>query len=624
MAHTTKCGDVLPANGNNKRRSSYSEATPEAQEIEDRNADYIASTDSVSSHHSNSVVTNGDGMHSDSNLNISDKEGAAALTADAYVYVNSNARTKTNYHYKKRKPFAASSSPSSSSSSSISSSYCSSTKHNQLSLGHAIATNSSSSSLCTASSCASSSSLLLMSSGGRKSERDEKRMEQRMKSAVIANHGAPPIKVNGLKYTGSNAVPMGMAGCGQMMEHTQLETDFFRHSPALTSYHHSAYYYQSNMINNMNGFALNTSTMAFDEYHCLPLPQQAPLPFHPHLSAPVHSIYNGHVFNEYSHSPSMAYSADLSVHSDVLQMGNMSTSPPSHESIHAYYPRACSESVAPAPPPPAAPAPAPREVTKFVCIDVECAATGYGHFDQAPCRIAMTDFYGQVIFDRICKVPALMDPLKEFTGLTEREINYTRGAPLKEVLADFHSMLKRLNQRHEFGVTIIGQSLVMDLIWTQLKKGVHYTQTIDIAHEFKTKHKKWSKHTFYSLRQVAWALLQCNMNQQYHDPTEDARVTMQLYRTFCLYPEQLKVAKQRLQRIKQDNGFPDFRVKLKFPQCSAMYSPSHCKCGQKTAAHCNGVEDLDKLRKLYTEHQSKPVKHRVFHSSPRRSHHHKH
>merc|ERR1712154_282093 len=93
----------------------------------------------------------------------------------------------------------------------------------------------------------------------------------------------------------------------------------------------------------------------------------------------------------------------------------------------------------------------------FVCIDVECAATGYGHFDSAPCRIAMVDFFGEVLFDRIAQVPNLVDPLTEFTGLTKWEIQH-KGDSLQNVLSEFHALLSSLNKQYQHGVTIIGQS----------------------------------------------------------------------------------------------------------------------------------------------------------------------
>ena len=49
----------------------------------------------------------------------------------------------------------------------------------------------------------------------------------------------------------------------------------------------------------------------------------------------------------------------------------------------------------------------------FAAIDVECAAIGRGHFDLYPCRIALVDFYGKILFNDICKVPKIAHPLTD-------------------------------------------------------------------------------------------------------------------------------------------------------------------------------------------------------------------
>jgi len=242
----------------------------------------------------------------------------------------------------------------------------------------------------------------------------------------------------------------------------------------------------------------------------------------------------------------------------------------------------------------------------FLCIDVECAATGYGHFDSAPCRIALVDFYGNILLDRICRVPNIIDPLTEFTGLSIFDIQQN-GWDLYCVLDELHSILIRYQKEYKHGVTIIGQNVVMDLIWTQLREGTHYHRTIDTAHLFKTQTAKWSKYQYYSLRQVSYCLLNESMNANYHDPTEDAQITMKLYRDFCLNDNVLMNAKQKLIAYKAQNKFPDFRVKCRFPQCGGMYSPQRCSCGQTTAADINGCADIEKLRKLYQIHSAQPV-----------------
>jgi len=242
----------------------------------------------------------------------------------------------------------------------------------------------------------------------------------------------------------------------------------------------------------------------------------------------------------------------------------------------------------------------------FVSIDVESAATGHGHFDLAPCRIAMVDFFGNVLFDQIANVPDLMDPLTEFTGLRADQI--VEAEPLEKVLHRFHALLAELNLGYRFGVTIVGQSPILDLIWTALREGVHYQRVIDIAQLFKTKNERWSKPTYYSLRQAAWGLMGVSMNDDFHDPSEDARVTMRLYRECCLDGQVLAECKQRLQELKWRKRFPDFKVVTQFHQCSGMYNASRCRCGQETARGVDSVDDIETLRALYAQYRAKPVR----------------
>merc|ERR1712154_516462 len=300
-------------------------------------------------------------------------------------------------------------------------------------------------------------------------------------------------------------------------------------------------------------------------------------------------IYNNPNNNHNMTSYDMGYNGCYPFYPSMQQIQQISMSPIQPVSIHQIQPIPLHSEE-------------PIDGEYFVSIDVECAATGYGHFDSAPCRIAMVDFYGNILFDRIANVPNLVDPLFEFTGLTKWDIQ-NKGESLSNVLAEFHDILSSMNKMYKFGVTIIGQSVVMDIIWTQLRCNVHYNRVVDIAHQFRTKQNKWSKFQYYSLRQVAWALLDCQMNDRYHDPTEDARVTIKLYRDFCLNANVLNAAKDRLIYFKHNQYFPDFRILPKFNQCSGMYSPSKCSCGQKVALGVDGVEHIPILRKLYNKYQ---------------------
>ena len=149
----------------------------------------------------------------------------------------------------------------------------------------------------------------------------------------------------------------------------------------------------------------------------------------------------------------------------------------------------------------------PKLDDALVSIDVECAATGHGHFDREPCRIAMVDCHGNTMFDMVTKVPNMTDPLFEFTGLSVKEIN--DGVELQVALDKLKKILSKLQRDYKNGVSIVGQAVQNDIAWTKLEKNKHYNQMIDLAPIFKTTH-------FHSLRQCVWALLDTYMNKTLH------------------------------------------------------------------------------------------------------------
>jgi len=263
----------------------------------------------------------------------------------------------------------------------------------------------------------------------------------------------------------------------------------------------------------------------------------------------------------------------------------------------------------PPPPPPPPQAPKQRGI-KLVAIDVECAKNGYGHLDLVPCRIAMVDEEGRTLFDEFVRITDVKLPMTEFTGLTLQQIE-TQGRPLSEVLTKFHSMLREYHTRHEGGVWIVGQSLCLDVVWTALQRGVHYTGIIDIAHIFKTPRPggEIDQWTFYSLRNTAWHALGATMNAHYHSPVEDAEMSMQLYQKICCKPDELFRHRQNLMKMAQNSALKYSRYD-KLPlvgewqgNCSAAFG-GFCICGQQVLPADRDVDDehcLAVIRALYAE-----------------------
>jgi RNA exonuclease 4 len=157
---------------------------------------------------------------------------------------------------------------------------------------------------------------------------------------------------------------------------------------------------------------------------------------------------------------------------------------------------------------------------RYISIDVECAATGKGHNDRAPCRIGAVDGNGRQLLDVTVHVPNLYDPLTVFTGLTRKQID--QGTALKDALAT----LRRHCGPH---VIIVGQSVHNDIRWLGLVQGKDYSGTVDLAEVFAAKVGK--RTVRFSLRNAAFGLLNRKMSQTSHNPVQDAAVSMQLYNT---------------------------------------------------------------------------------------------
>ena len=54
----------------------------------------------------------------------------------------------------------------------------------------------------------------------------------------------------------------------------------------------------------------------------------------------------------------------------------------------------------------------------YISVDVEAAATGYGHSDREPCWIAVVDVHGTELLNIVVDVPQLVSPMTSITGLT--------------------------------------------------------------------------------------------------------------------------------------------------------------------------------------------------------------
>jgi RNA exonuclease 4 len=155
---------------------------------------------------------------------------------------------------------------------------------------------------------------------------------------------------------------------------------------------------------------------------------------------------------------------------------------------------------------------------RFISIDVECAATGRGHNDRAPCRIAAVDAHERVLLDVIVHVPNLYNPLFVLTGLSDVQISM--GMPLRDALAQLRAYCGP-------DVVIVGQAVQNDINWLGLVRGQDFRDVVDLAEVFACDlGKRIVKH---SLRNTAFGLLGAQMNPEYHNPVEDAVISMRLF-----------------------------------------------------------------------------------------------
>lgn len=218
----------------------------------------------------------------------------------------------------------------------------------------------------------------------------------------------------------------------------------------------------------------------------------------------------------------------------------------------------------------------------YISIDVEAAATGYGHSDREPCWIAIVDKDGNERLNQVVQVPNMVSPMTAITGLTTEQIQ--NGIPLEDALAEVYALLKSLGT----DVVLVGQRPQGDIQWLKLEEGVHFAYYIDLAESFRSWNKKYNRWNYYSLAKEAFALLNVQMHgHESHSPLVDAQVSMRLYNEFVCQPKRLKKAVEKLHRMTIYRGFPEELMAANQTRnidgvCGYAFDPSLCVCGQPT------------------------------------------
>ena len=208
----------------------------------------------------------------------------------------------------------------------------------------------------------------------------------------------------------------------------------------------------------------------------------------------------------------------------------------------------------------------------IVSLDVECAATGRGHNDRAPCRISIVNEKCAVLLDISVRVPNVFSPLTPITGMTRSDIENAKYS-LEEALCRVHSIL-------DTSTIIVGQSVQNDIEWLQLEQGIHFRKWVGIEEFFKTWNPKYGHYNYFSLRHEAFALLGKKMLATHHCSIEDAITAMELY---CAYdtPYKRNEAGRKLTKMRYARMLPTAtRPNTVDGVCSGKYNQDMCFCGQ--------------------------------------------
>lgn len=177
---------------------------------------------------------------------------------------------------------------------------------------------------------------------------------------------------------------------------------------------------------------------------------------------------------------------------------------------------------------------------KLVAIDVECVATSPSPRDRAVALVAAVNENGERLFYEYVKPPVpVASTLTLITGICMEDLQTAR--PLAEVIEDM---------RHQVlgpSVVIVGHGVKSDISWLGLVRGQDYGSTADTAKLFSMRLPDNTGTMTPSLRHLAIALLNVDMQSGVHSPDVDARFAMQLYLMHTsMTPEQLYNAGQMI------------------------------------------------------------------------------
>ena len=135
---------------------------------------------------------------------------------------------------------------------------------------------------------------------------------------------------------------------------------------------------------------------------------------------------------------------------------------------------------------------------RYLCIDVECVASGKRHDERIVALITVVDEKENVVLKRTVKQTNVYNYLTPLTGLREGDLD--DGVPFEDAIRDVTALLGS-------DVVLVGQGVESDIKWLKLVKGVDYKSFVDLAVMFKTYNPRFDDYSVFSLSHEVKILL---------------------------------------------------------------------------------------------------------------------
>eukprot|EP00877_Chromochloris_zofingiensis_P010215 jgi/Chrzof1/5447/Cz16g03130.t1 len=182
----------------------------------------------------------------------------------------------------------------------------------------------------------------------------------------------------------------------------------------------------------------------------------------------------------------------------------------------------------------------PLPPATYYSIDVECVATGHDHNTRDVGQISLVDQYEQVILNLYVKPDKpVVSYLTALTGLNKDLID-SQGQTLQQAVATLKSCLPRT-------AVLVGQNILKDVQWLDLKEGVDFESCMDLAGLYRVWNPKYNSYSVFSQDHLAKVLLGWDVDNAQHNAVHDAIKSIQLFN----YYQQLQADQQQWQQAQE-------------------------------------------------------------------------